>query len=74
LRFVEKTKGADHKMTVDTMAGKWNVIRDDVQRKWSRLSSSDLDAAQGQMDKLVELVRDRYGYSRKAARREVKRF
>jgi uncharacterized protein YjbJ (UPF0337 family) len=61
-------------MTVDTMAGKWNIIRDDVQRKWNRLSSADLDAAQGRMDKLVRLVQDRYGYSKQTARREVNRF
>jgi uncharacterized protein YjbJ (UPF0337 family) len=61
-------------MTVETMAGKWNIIRDDVQRKWNRLSSADLDAAQGRMDKLVRLVQDKYGYSARTARREVKRF
>ncbi len=56
------------------MAGKWNEIRDDVQRKWGRLTNSDLDASQGQINKLVDTVQKKYGYSASKARREVNKF
>lgn len=54
--------------------GRWNEIRGAVRERWGRLTSSDLDTTQGQIEKLIGLVQERYGYSAGRARREVERF
>ncbi len=61
-------------MISDRVAGRWSQLRGDAQQKWGRLTNSDLDQIQGQANKLVGLIQDRYGYGRAKAQREVDRF
>src|SRR5512140_3078659 len=61
-------------MDSNIIEGKWNEIRGAVREKWGRLTNSDLDTTQGQIEKLIGLVQDRYGYSAGKSRREVERF
>lgn len=61
-------------MNADVATGRWNQIRGNVQQKWGRLTDSDLDTTQGQIDKLIGLVQERYGFSAAKARRDVTRF
>jgi uncharacterized protein YjbJ (UPF0337 family) len=61
-------------MNSDMVAARWNQLRGDAQQKWGRLTNSDLDEIQGQANKLVGLIQDRYGYGRAKAQREVDRF
>lgn len=61
-------------MNSDMVAARWSQLRGDAQQKWGRLTNSDLDEIQGQANKLVGLIQDRYGYGRAKAQREVDRF
>jgi uncharacterized protein YjbJ (UPF0337 family) len=61
-------------MNSDMVNNRWNALRDQAQERWGRLTTGDLDAVQGRLDKLVDLVQDRYGYSTKKAQREVNKF
>ena len=61
-------------MNSDMVAARWKQLRGDAQQKWGRLTNSDLDEIQGQANKLVGLIQDRYGYGRAKAQREVDRF
>ncbi len=61
-------------MNSDMAAARWSQLRGDAQQKWGRLTNSDLDEIQGQANKLVGLIQDRYGYGRAKAQREVDRF
>lgn len=61
-------------MDRDMVNSNWSDLRDEAQQRWGRLTASDLDAVQGRLDKLVDLVQDRYGYSTRKAQREVNRF
>lgn len=61
-------------MNADMANARWDEMRGDVQQKWGRLTNSDLDQVQGQLNKLVGLIEDRYGYSPRKAQAEVNRF
>jgi uncharacterized protein YjbJ (UPF0337 family) len=61
-------------MSSDRAGDRWSDLRDQAQQRWGRLTTSDLEAVQGRLDKLVELVQDRYGYSARKAQREVNKF
>lgn len=61
-------------MNSSAVNNRWSDLRDQAQQRWGRLTTSDLDAVQGRLDKLVDLVQDRYGYSASKAQREVNKF
>jgi uncharacterized protein YjbJ (UPF0337 family) len=62
------------KMNREQLRGRWNEMRGDVQRKWGRLTQSDLDAVQGDMTALAGIVQQKYGYSVEKAEHELDRF
>jgi uncharacterized protein YjbJ (UPF0337 family) len=61
-------------MHSDTFSGRWDQLRRDVQREWSRLTDEDLDQIKGNMDELVSLLQEKYDYTRDEAQHEVTRF
>jgi uncharacterized protein YjbJ (UPF0337 family) len=58
----------------DVMKGKWLQMRGDIKQKWGKLTDDEMDQINGQYDKLVGTIQERYGYSRDRAEREVDRF
>lgn len=61
-------------MNASVLTSKWNQARDDVQRRWGKLTEDDVERVKGDINHLVSLVETRYGYTRKTAEREVNRF
>ncbi len=61
-------------MNRDVLKGKWMQIRGDVKRQWGKLTDDDLTRIDGDRDKLMGTLQERYGYSREQAEREVDRF
>lgn len=61
-------------MNRDILKGKWMQIRGDVKNKWGKLTDDDLSMIDGDRDKLIGRLQERYGYSREQAEREVKQF
>lgn len=61
-------------MNKDILKGKWMQIRGDVKDKWGKLTDDDLARVDGQMDKLIGVLQERYGYSKEQAEQEVNRF
>jgi ElaB/YqjD/DUF883 family membrane-anchored ribosome-binding protein len=59
---------------VDVLRTRWRDLRDDIQRHWGRLSEPQIEAVRGDVDELVDLVQETYGYNRERARDEVDRF
>jgi uncharacterized protein YjbJ (UPF0337 family) len=58
----------------DVLAGKWKQARGKVKQWWGKLTDNDLDRISGQVDQLVGIVQERYGYTREQAEREVAKF
>ena len=61
-------------MNTDILAGMWKQIQGEVKKQWGKLTDDDIMIIQGQQDKLVGAVQERYGYTRDEAQREVDRF
>ena len=66
------TQGAN--MNSDVVKGKWHQLKGDVKAKWGRLTDDDLKEVEGDAEKLVGRVQERYGYQRDQAKREVDAF
>ena len=60
-------------MNKDVLQGKWKQIRGEVKKWWGELTDDELDKIDGNHDKLVGLVQEKYGYAREKAEQEVDR-
>ena len=61
-------------MNTDILQGKWRQLKGEARIQWGKLTDDDLDQVQGQAEKLVGLVQERYGYDRQRAEQEVDSF
>ena len=61
-------------MNEDVMKGKWHQVKGEIKSRWGKLTNDDLDRAEGDAEKLIGRVQERYGYQREVAKREVDDF
>ena len=61
-------------MNADVLKGKWMQVKGEVKSKWGKLTDDDLDRVEGDTEKLIGRVQERYGYARDDAKREVDAF
>ena len=59
-------------MNEDILKGKWLEIKGRVKEKWGKLSDNDLGEIEGKSEKLLGLLRKKYGYIREKAEPEYK--
>ncbi|HKW02248.1 MAG TPA: CsbD family protein [Vicinamibacterales bacterium] len=61
-------------MNKDQLQGKWHQVKGAVKAQWGKLTNDDLDEIDGNLERLVGIVQERYGYARDRAAREVEDF
>lgn len=61
----------DTNLNSQTLRGEWNQLKGSVKQKWADLTEDDLTHIEGDRDKLVGRVQERYGHSREDAERDV---
>ncbi|MBS4538069.1 CsbD family protein [Clostridium sp. D2Q-11] len=61
-------------MNNSDLKGKWSQIKGEAQRKWGKLTNDDLDVIEGDREKLIGKLQERYDMSREEAEREVDSF
>jgi len=61
-------------MNRDQLQGKWKQIKGEAKVRWGKLTNDDLDQIEGNSDKLIGRLQERYGYEREQAEREVNDF
>jgi len=61
-------------MQRDTFTGRWNQIREDLKREWTKLTDEDVDQIKGNMAELVSLVQQKYDYTKDQAQQDVTQF
>lgn len=59
-------------MNWDTVKGNWKQFKGEVKRQWGDLTDDDLTTIEGNRDKLVGQVQERYGIAKDEAERQVK--
>jgi uncharacterized protein YjbJ (UPF0337 family) len=57
-------------MNNDIFSGKWKQLRGESKVWWGKLTDDDLDKVEGNYDKLVGLLQEKYGYTREQAEEE----
>ncbi|MGJ9382222.1 general stress protein CsbD [Salipaludibacillus neizhouensis] len=58
-------------MDKNIFKGKWNQLKGESKKKWSKLTDDDLQSIDGDRDKLVGKIQERYGKERDEAEKEV---
>ena len=61
-------------MDVDVLKGKWKEIKGGVKEKWGKLTDDDLTRVEGNKDKLLGILQQKYGYAKDKAEQEYKDF
>ena len=61
-------------MNADTLKGQWHQVKGEIKSQWGKLTDSDLDQIEGQSEKLIGKIQERYGYARDRAEREFNDF
>lgn len=61
-------------MNDDVFEGRWKQWKGDMKRTWGKLTDDDLDRAEGNRDKLVGAIQERYGWERSHVEGEFDRF
>ena len=55
----------------ESLTGQWEQLRPQLRSWWDRLTEADLMAIDGQKDRLISIVQQRYNYPRERAQQEV---
>ena len=58
-------------MNKDVFEGKWKQVRGEVRGWWGKLTDDDVDKVAGQFEVFIGLLREKYGYSRARAVKEI---
>lgn len=61
-------------MNDDVFEGRWRQWKGEMQRLWGKMTDDDFDRAEGNRDKLIGSLQERYGWERNHAEREFDRF
>ena len=61
-------------MNADVLKGKWLQLKGEARRQWGKLTDDDLDQIEGNSEKMVGKLQERYGYARAEAQSEVDKF
>jgi uncharacterized protein YjbJ (UPF0337 family)/sporulation protein YlmC with PRC-barrel domain len=60
-------------MNKDIVEGNWKQMRGHIKEWWGKLTNDDLDKINGQYDRLVGLIQQKYGYTKAQAEQELER-
>ena len=58
-------------MNWDEVKGKWGQLKGSAKKRWADLTDDDLLAVEGERDKLVGKIQERYGTTKEEAERQI---
>lgn len=61
-------------MNWDQIQGQWKQLKGSVQAKWADLTDDDLESIEGDGERLVGILQEKYGKSKEEAKKEVDEF
>lgn len=59
-------------MNWDIIKGNWKQAKGEVKSQWGKLTDDDLTRIEGERDRLVGLVQERYGVAKDDAERQIR--
>ena len=61
-------------MASDILKGKWKQLKGSIQERWGELTDDEVDQIEGETQRLVGLLQEKYGYTKEKAEAEVADF
>ena len=61
-------------MNRDILRGKWTQVKCGIRSRWGKLTDDDLTQIQGDAEKMIGKLQERYGHTREQAERELTAF
>ncbi len=61
-------------MSKDQLQRKWLQMKGEVKAQWGKLTDDDLEQVHGNLERLLGVIQERYGYAREGAQRDVDAF
>ena len=61
-------------MNKEELKGKWTQLKGSIKSRWGKLTDDDIQRIEGDRDKLVGKVQEKYGQSREEAEKQVDEF
>lgn len=58
-------------MNWEQAKGQWTQMKGAVRKQWGKLTDDDLDVIQGERERLVGKIQERYGIAKEEAERQV---
>ncbi len=58
-------------MNNEILKGKWNQIKGKVKSKWAKLTDDDIQRINGDFDKLVGAIQEKYGKAYEEVKKEI---
>ena len=58
----------------DILKGKWKQLKGSIQERWGELTDDDVDKVEGESQRLIGLLQEKYGYAKEKAEAEVAEF
>ena len=55
----------------DMLKGRWKQMKGEIQKQWGKLTDDELAEIEGNQEKLIGKIQEKYGYTREKARMEV---
>ncbi|OFE11205.1 hypothetical protein PHACT_15305 [Pseudohongiella acticola] len=61
-------------MNGDILEGKWKQMKGSMQARWGKFTDNDLDRIDGNRERLVGMVQERYGKDKEQAQKDVDEY
>jgi len=61
-------------MDKDILKGKLKQLKGEFKKQWGKLTDDELDMVEGDRDKFLGVLQEKYGYSKDQARENLDRF
>lgn len=58
-------------MNQDILKGNWHQLKGEIKSKWGELTDNELTEIEGDSEKLMGKLQEKYGWSKERANREV---
>jgi uncharacterized protein YjbJ (UPF0337 family) len=58
-------------MNKDTLKGQWKQLKGEVKNRWGKVTDDQITQVEGDYDKLVGVIQEKYGYEKEKAEGEL---
>jgi uncharacterized protein YjbJ (UPF0337 family) len=61
-------------MTWEQIGGNWKQFKGRIRERWAKLTDADLDMVNGQRERLVSHIQEKYGIANEVAEQQLQQF